>query len=128
MVLLGNKIKELRIKSRFTQSELAERLGVTKSSIASYENDSRQPSYEVLIKISQVFNVSIDSLLLNRSGITLDIDGLKREQIKLLELLIVNYKKGNLIEEYFRQSASKEDVEAIEKLEEKYGIKLEGVY
>lgn len=128
MVLLGNKIKELRIKSRFTQSELAERLGVTKSSIASYENDSRQPSYEVLIKISQVFNVSIDSLLLNRSGITLDIDGLKREQIKLLELLIANYKKGNLIEEYFRQSASKEDVEAIEKLEEKYGIKLEGVY
>ena len=128
MVLLGNKIKELRIKSRFTQSELAERLGVTKSSIASYENDSRQPSYEVLIKISQVFNVSIDSLLLNRSGITLDIDGLKREQIKLLELLIANYKKGNLIEEYFRQSASKEDVEAIEKLEEKYGIKLEGGY
>ena len=128
MVLLGNKIKELRIKSRFTQSELAERLGVTKSSIASYENDSRQPSYEVLIKISQVFNVSIDSLLLNRSGITLDIDGLKREQIKLLELLIANYKKCNLIEEYFRQSASKEDVEAIEKLEEKYGIKLEGIY
>ncbi len=128
MVLLGNKIKELRIKSRFTQSELAERLGVTKSSIASYENDSRQPSYEVLIKISQVFNVSIDSLLLNRSGITLDIDGLKREQVKLLELLIANYKKGNLIEEYFRQSASKEDVEAIEKLEEKYGIKLEGIY
>lgn len=128
MVLLGNKIKELRIKSRFTQSELAERLGVTKSSIASYENDSRQPSYEVLIKISQVFNVSVDSLLLNRSGITLDIDGLKREQVKLLELLIANYKKGNLIEEYFRQSASKEDVEAIEKLEEKYGIKLEGIY
>lgn len=128
MVLLGNKIKELRIKSRFTQSELAERLGVTKSSIASYENDSRQPSYEVLIKISQVFNVSIDSLLLNRSGITLDIDGLKREQVKLLELLIVNYKKGNLIEEYFRQSASKEDVEVIEKLEEKYGIKLEDIY
>lgn len=128
MVLLGNKIKELRIKSRFTQSELAERLGVTKSSITSYENDSRQPSYEVLIKISQVFNVSIDSLLLNRSGITLDIDGLKREQVKLLELLIANYKKGNLIEEYFRQSASKEDVEAIEKLEEKYGIKLEGIY
>lgn len=128
MVLLGNKIKELRTKSRFTQSELAERLGVTKSSIASYENDSRQPSYEVLIKISQVFNVSIDSLLLNRSGVTLDIDGLKREQVKLLELLIANYRKDNLIEEYFKQSASKEDIEEIEKLEEKYGILLEGIY
>ena len=37
MVLLGSKIKELRTKYRFTQSELAELVGVTKSSIASYE-------------------------------------------------------------------------------------------
>lgn len=58
MVLLGKKIKELRTKSKFTQSELANLLGVTKSSVASYENDSRQPSFSVLIKIAQIFNVS----------------------------------------------------------------------
>ncbi len=33
MVLLGKKIKELRTKSKFTQSELANLLGVTKSSV-----------------------------------------------------------------------------------------------
>lgn len=40
MVDIGNKIKELRTEQKMTQSDLAERLGVTKSSISSYENGS----------------------------------------------------------------------------------------
>lgn len=125
MVLLGKKIKELRTKSKFTQVELADRLGVTKSSIVSYENDSRQPSYEVLIKMARIFNVSIDSLLLDRSGMTLEIKGLKREQIKLLELMIMNFQKSNMIEDYFKKSVSDED---IKRLEKETGIKIEDVY
>lgn len=125
MVLLGKKIKELRTKSKFTQIELAERLGVTKSSVVSYENDSRQPSYEVLIKMARIFNVSIDSLLLDRSGMTLEVNGLKREQVKLLELLIMNFQKNNMIEDYFKQRVSEED---IKRLEKETGIKLEDIY
>ena len=125
MVLLGKKIKELRTKSKFTQIELAEKLGVTKSSVVSYENDSRQPSYEVLIKMARIFNVSIDSLLLDRSGMTLEVNGLKREQVKLLELLIMNFQKNNMIEDYFKQSVSEED---IKRLEKETGIKLEDIY
>ena len=41
MVLLGKRIKELRNKYKLTQTELAERIGVTLSSVASYENNSR---------------------------------------------------------------------------------------
>lgn len=125
MVLLGKKIKELRTKSKFTQIELAERLGVTKSSVVSYENDSRQPSYEVLIKMARIFNVSIDSLLLDRSGMTLEVNGLKREQVKLLELLIMNFQKNNMIEDYFKQNVSEKD---IKRLEKETGIKLEDIY
>lgn len=115
MVLLGKKIKALRNNSKFTQAELAERLGVTKSSIASYENDSRQPSYEVLIKIARIFNVSIDYLLLERSGNILETDGLKSEQIKLLELLIINFQKSNMTEELLRKNISKENANLPEK-------------
>ncbi len=115
MVLLGKKIKALRNNSKFTQAELAERLGVTKSSIASYENDSRQPSYEVLIKIARIFNVSIDYLLLERSGNILETDGLKSEQIKLLELLIINFQKSNMTEELLRKNISKENANLLEK-------------
>ena len=57
MILMGKRIKELRTNAKFTQKELADRLGVTKSTITAYENDSRTPSYDVLIKIARVFNV-----------------------------------------------------------------------
>lgn len=122
MVLLGKRIKELRNKARFTQSELAERLGVTKSTIAAYENDSRQPSYEVLIKMGQVFSVSIDSLLLDRKGTVLEIKGLKREQVKILELLVMNFQKSNLIEKCLIDDISKEEIE------KQLGIKFEDIY
>lgn len=91
MVVLGEKIKTLRVSRKMTQSELAEKLNVTKSTISSYENDSRQPSYEVLIKISSLFNVTIDSLLMGeRNGIYLDIHNLNQYQIKvILDLLNV---------------------------------------
>lgn len=91
MVVLGEKIKTLRVSRNMTQSELAKRLNVTKSTVSSYENDSRQPSYEVLIKISSLFNVTIDSLLIGeRNGIYLDMHNLNQRQIKvILDLLNV---------------------------------------
>ena len=122
MVLLGKRIKELRNRARFTQTELAERLGVTKSTIAAYENDSRQPSYEVLIKMGQVFSVSIDSILLDRQGVVLEIKGLKREQIKILELLVMNFQKSNLIEKCLVDDMSKEEIE------NQLGVKFEDMY
>ena len=101
MVLIGNKIKELRNKYKFTQTELAEKVGVTKSTIAAYENDSRQPSYEVLIKMAEAFKVSIDSLLLNRSEQMIDVSGLNPEQINILENLITYFRKSELIDAFY---------------------------
>lgn len=94
MVLIGKRVKKLRTKYKFTQTELAKKVGVTKSTIAAYENDSRQPSYEVLIKMSEVFKVSIDSLLLNRSESIIDVSGLSPEQIDLLENIIFYFRKS----------------------------------
>lgn len=95
MVLLGKKIKELRTKAKFTQSELADLLGVTKSSIASYENDSRQPSFPVLIKIAQIFNVSTDYLLLNKSEKSISIESLNEEQTEIIKSLIKTFTESN---------------------------------
>ena len=81
MVLLGKKIKELRNKYKYTQTELATLVGVTKSTIAAYENDTRLPSYEVLIKLSHIFKVSLDYLMLDRQMDSVNIDGLNSEQI-----------------------------------------------
>lgn len=96
MVLLGKRIKELRNKYKYTQMELANRVGVTKSTIAAYENDSRLPSYDVLIKMADVFKVSVDSLLLNRSEMVMDISGLTSEQIDILEKMIFYFRKSEV--------------------------------
>lgn len=100
MILLGKRIKELRNKHKLTQTELAERVGVTKSTIAAYENDSRQPSYAVLIKMANVFKVSLDSLLLSQRENVLNINGLTEEQTIIIESLINHYRKNNLLEKF----------------------------
>ena len=92
-MVLMKKIKELRNKYKYTQTELAAIVGVTKSTIAAYGNDSRQPSYKVLIKLSTVFNVSTDSLLLPRTENALDVTGLSSEQLSILNDLISYFKK-----------------------------------
>ena len=96
MLLLGKKIKNLRNKYKYTQTELATLVGVTKSTIAAYENDTRLPSYEVLIRMSKTFKVSIDSILLDRTDSVINIDGLNPEQIQLVENLIDNLRKAEL--------------------------------
>lgn len=102
MVLFGKNIKKLRKENRYTQSELAILLGVTKSTIASYENDSRQPSYEVLIKLADVFHVSIDNIILGSTDRVLKVNTLTEEQIKILQTLIDTFEKSNLIDDAFK--------------------------
>ena len=58
-----NRIKILREELNMTQQELADKLDGAKSTVAMYENGSRKPSMEVLLKLSEIFNCSIDYLL-----------------------------------------------------------------
>lgn len=58
-----NRIKILREEFGYTQQELADKLDGAKSTVAMYENETRKPSMEVLIKLSEIFNCSIDYLL-----------------------------------------------------------------
>ena len=105
MILLGKRIKELRNKSKLTQTELAKQVGVTKSTITAYENDSRLPSYDVLIKMANVFKVSIDSLLIDHPGSILEVHGLNVEQMQILKSLIVYFRNSNMAEDFFTNSS-----------------------
>ena len=105
MILLGKRIKELRNSAKFTQSELAQRVGVTKSTIAAYENDSRLPSYEVLIKMANTFKVSTDSILLSHPGSTLEVHDLTPEQMHILEVLISSFRQNNVTSDFLANNA-----------------------
>lgn len=58
-----NRIKQLREENKWTQLELSRKMDCAMSSIAMYEKGDRKPSMEVLIKLSEIFNCSIDYLL-----------------------------------------------------------------
>lgn len=59
----STNLRELRIKQEFTQTELAEKLHLSRTAISNYEKGKMQPSIETIIQISEIFNISIDKLL-----------------------------------------------------------------
>ena len=61
--MLGDQIKQLRINRNLTQAQLAIKLGVTKQSINSWENNERTPSVDILKRIAEFFSCSTDFLL-----------------------------------------------------------------
>lgn len=58
-----NRIKELREEKNLSQEELASELGLSKGIISLYEQEKRKPSLDVLIQLSDFFNVTLDYLL-----------------------------------------------------------------
>lgn len=109
MVDVGNRIKELRVSQKITQNDFASRLGVTKSAISSYENGSRLPSYDILIKISRIFKVSTDYLLgcVDEKVQTISVSGLTDKQIASIKSSINTYRAFNTIHEQVPQDMQK---------------------
>ena len=54
---------ELQKLNRFTQREVAQRLGISQPSYIRYENGSTEPTLENLVKIADLYDVSVDFLL-----------------------------------------------------------------
>jgi transcriptional regulator with XRE-family HTH domain len=63
MSALSNNLKFLRKAKGFTQEELAEKLGMTRSILGSYEESRAEPKLLTLQNISNYFQVSIDELI-----------------------------------------------------------------
>ena len=58
-----NIFKQLRISSGYTQIEMSQKLGISRSTIGMYETGAREPDFETLETIADFFNVDIDYLL-----------------------------------------------------------------
>ena len=61
--MLGERIATFRKRAGISQAELAKRINVSTSTIGMYEQGRREPSIEVLIALSEEFNVTIDVLV-----------------------------------------------------------------
>lgn len=95
----GERIKELREKSGMTQTELAEKIGVSKSVISAYEKGIRNPSHKILESISDIFGVSILHFFQRAywpgEAVTVNITDLNTEQQKIIFSLINEFRQCN---------------------------------
>ena len=85
---LSEQLKQLRLEKDLRQDQLAKLVHVEKSSISMYENDVRQPSYEVLLRYADIFGVSVDYLLGRTTDRSLDLSGLTAADIALISKLV----------------------------------------
>lgn len=81
------RLKQLRQLMQVTQVDLANAIGVKASTIANYESNRNEPSFDKLISLAKYFNVSVDYLL----GITEEchccvIKSLDHENYELFQL------------------------------------------
>lgn len=71
-MIIGNRIKEERLKRKLTQEELGKLIGVSKVAISHYERGEEQPKMEKLVKLSEVLNLTPNYILGNDVDVVLE--------------------------------------------------------
>lgn len=74
-MIIGNRIREERLKRRLTQEELGKLVGVSKVAISHYERGEEQPKMEKLVKLSEVLNLTPNYILGN------DVNAILEEEV-----------------------------------------------
>ena len=105
-MLIGKRIKDMRIEKGLSQQELGDLLGVTKVSVCGYENGTRTPSLDTFNLLAEVFNTTTDYLL-GREIVVRDTDSEEYlGNISKDDLDIINELKNNtkLYEQFIQDS------------------------
>lgn len=91
--MVADRIKQLRISNNMTQSDLARKLNITRSSVNAWEMGVSTPSTAYIIELSQLFKVSTDYLLGLSNNITLDVSMLHDREIQMVYELVQYFKE-----------------------------------
>ena len=99
-MIFGEKLFELRKQKGLSQEELSFKLNVARQTISKWESGITTPDMENLIKISKLFEVSIDELVGNENDINKQVSELNNNNIKnenSLDSNIIKVKKKNKV-------------------------------
>lgn len=61
-IKIGESLKRIREEKNLKQEYVAESLKISKPAVSKYENNKANPSYEVLIKLANLYDVSLDDI------------------------------------------------------------------
>lgn len=92
--MISDKIRELREQAGFSQSQLAKRLDVTRSSVNAWEMGLSAPTTPYIVALSKMFHVSADYILGIESDQSVSLRGYTEEEIALV-LKLLQYFDGN---------------------------------
>ncbi len=90
----SERLKQLRTERNMTQQQVAIQIGVTRSTLSTYENQTRYPSYDILVNLSRVFGVTTDYLLGKDGRCYIDITGLTDEESAAIRQMVYLFQKA----------------------------------
>lgn len=94
LIKIGSRLADLRKKANLTQKELADILGVKAATIGHWEQDRNEPSYEILQKLTSIYDISISKLFGEETDTLILSDSLKNSLLyKIIDMLL---EEGNL--------------------------------
>lgn len=62
MKIFGKRLREVRKSKKLTQQQIADEIGVNRGSYSNWEKGKREPSFENLVKLADLLDVSLDWL------------------------------------------------------------------
>lgn len=90
---IGERLRDIRKDNNFTQAELAELLGLTRSAVNSWEMSDSLPSTLYLMKLAKLYKVSIDYLVGLDNREFVDISDLSSADKEIIYGLLKRFKK-----------------------------------
>ncbi len=84
---LGTRIKRLRQDRNWSQAKFAQKLNVHQKQISGYERNVHVPSTDLLIRIADLFNVSLDYLAFENRDDSLQVQIADRDLLQKLEAI-----------------------------------------
>ncbi len=90
---VANKIRYLREKTGMTQTDLAKKLGISRSAVNSWEMSLSSPSISNIIEMSRIFHVTVDYILSTSDKLLIDVSALSNEEREIILKLIDCFNK-----------------------------------
>ena len=82
MASIHTFLKEIRIEKGLTQEEVADRIGLTRQAISGYESGKRQPGIDILMKLAEIYDVSMETILYGKK------DAAEKRQVKRIAVIV----------------------------------------
>lgn len=97
---MKNNLKVARKSIRLTQEEVADKLSVSQKAISTWETGAKEPSFSTLIKLADLYKVSIDFLLNHDTQMQVTTSDIGQDELSVLDTYRSLNPQG---QEYIRQ-------------------------